>query len=141
MVYEEYVKELEFIGEKLAYVAFTDEALPYFESRGVTEENVDRFNVTFFFSNALNDEGKISTDCVVRFSVFLSNENSSNQELTFVYNNNVLLKAIIDKIYKPEFDKAYIQHHTFKFGKPNIIKLYDAQFILEEKLGLEGEEW
>lgn len=138
MKLEEYTEQLRFIAEKLAYVAFTDDASDLLENRGASEEDIKNFNVNFFFTNYINDDGEVDTDFIVRFSVFLNTDN--NQEITFLFNNDVVKRAIIDKVYKSEFDKAYVQHHMFSFGKPNIIELYDAQFILENKLDL-GEEW
>lgn len=135
---DQYKEELRFIAEKLAYVAFTDEAAELLENRGATEQDIKEFNVTFFFTNYINDDGEVDTDFIIRFSVFINT--SSNQEITFVFNNKAIKEAIINKVYNSKFDNSYMQHHMFAFGKPNVLELYDAQFILEDKLEL-GEEW
>jgi len=141
MTYEEYKKQLEFYAEKLAYTSFANQKFEPLERRGLTVDAIKKFNVVFFFSQLLNEDGPPTIDLTVRYTLSLEIWNdgrSSNEEATFTRLTGVFEDAIIEQVYKTEFGPY--QHFNFDFGKPNAIQLFDAEFVLEEKLGIEDDD-
>lgn len=136
---DNYKTELEFYAEKLAYTSFANQDFPPLAQRGLTVENIKKFNVVFFFVQKLNGEDAPPTiELTVRYSLNLEINNdgrSSYEDATFTRLSGFYEDAIIEQVYKPEF--GAFQHYNFDFGKPNAIQLFDAEFVLEEKLGIE----
>lgn len=141
MTYEDYKKELEFYAEKLAYTSFANKSFPPLEQRGLTVESIKKFNVVFFFVKKLTgeDEEDFRVELTVRYTLTLQeSENSSTEDATFTRLSGFFENAIVEQVYQAEFGDY--QHFSFDFGKPNAIQLFDAEFVLEEKLGIEDDE-
>lgn len=132
---QKYETELKDIAEKLAFVGFTNHGFDILEQRGVTHENIDHFVVTMFFASFLDDENTAEIELDVRFTVYVNVEGkNTHQEITFMFKDEEILDAIIDKKHSTDF--GYSQKHEWTFPKPNPIQLFDAQLTLDEKLGI-----
>jgi len=136
---ENYKKELEFYAEKLAYSSFANKSFAPLKERGLDVSNIKNFNVVLFFSQFLNKVGEEPTvRLTVRYTLTLEAKGRSTTEATFTKQSGFYEDAIIKHVYKPEFSEY--QHFNFTFGKPNAIQLFDAEFVLEEKLGIEDND-
>jgi len=139
---DNYKKELKFYAEKLAYTYFANQDFPPLSQKGLTVDNIKKFNVVFFFTQKNNKKEKLFTiELTVRYSINFEipiGGKTSYEEATFTCLSSFFQNAIIEKVYNPEFGS--FQHYNFDFGKPNPIQLYDAEFVLEEKLGIENYE-
>lgn len=123
------------IGEKLAYISFTNQGYDILSSRNITHEDIVKFVVLIFCFNYLGEnDNKQAVELTVRFTVYVGELNNT-QEITFTFNNKVILDALIDKIYKPEFGCA--QRFEFNYDRPNSLELFDAEFYLMDLLNLE----
>jgi len=139
MTPEEYKKELEFYAEKLAYTSFANNKFSPLKQRGATSDSIKSFKVVFFFIQKLNKDGSTIVELTVRYTLKLQPPGfNSDEEITFTKESGAFENAIVDQIYIPELGPY--QHFNFSFGKPNPIQLFDAEFVLEEKLGLENDE-
>lgn len=131
---ERYESELKTIGEKLAFVGFTNHGFEILEQRGVTHEDINNFVVTMFFASYVDDKNEAEVQLDVRFTVYVKAGERGNQEITFMFKDQEILDAIIDK--KHDIDFGYAQKHEWTFPKPNPIQLFDAQLTLDEQLGI-----
>lgn len=140
MTYEDYKKELEFYAEKLAYTSFANQSFPPLEQRGLTIENIKKFNVVFFFVKKLTgeDEEDFEVELTVRYTITLQDSEGSTEDATFTRLSGFFENAIVEQVYQSDFGDY--QHFSFNFGKPNAIQLFDAEFVLEEKLGIEEDD-
>lgn len=130
-----YNEELKDICKQLAYVAFTNHGYTIFKDRNITHEDINNFVVTIFFSSCIEDDNTSTVDLDVRFTVFIDNGGSNNQEITFMFHDKKILDSIVDKFFKEEF--GVVQKYEWTFPKPNGIELFDAQLTLYEELGIE----
>ena len=131
----EYETELKDIGEMLAFVGFTGCGYEILNQRGVTHDDIKHFVVTMFFASFINDENTTEVELDVRFTVYVNVKGSNtDHEITFMFNDQNILDAIIDKKHDIEF--GYAQKHEWRFPKPNPIQLFDARFTLDEKVGI-----
>jgi len=130
-----YKTELKGIGEKLAYVAFTNHGYDILSARNISHKDIKSFVVTMFFATYTDDENTTEVELDVRFTVYVDAGQRNNQEITFMFQDEEILSAIIEKIHNIDF--GYTQKHEWSFSKPNAIQLFDAQLTLDEKLGIE----
>jgi hypothetical protein len=123
------------IAEKLAYISFTNQAYEILSSRNFTHEDIVKF-VVAIFCPIYQDEitNKEIVELTVRFTVYVG-ESNKTQEITFIFNNKIILNALVEKIYSSEF--GCMQRYEFHFDKPNSLELFDAEFYLMELLNLE----
>lgn len=124
------VKYLEFLCEKLAYVCFLEDKYDYFHMQNIDRDSIENFSVRVFIEQYIEEE-ETQLDMSMRFSLNIVNKPS----ITFVYNHEVFMPAILEKVVKLNPDEG-CQIHSFNYGKPNPIVLHDAEFLLEEELGV-----
>ena len=132
---QQYKDDLKDICEKVAYVSFTDHAYKIFKSKNVTNEDIKSFVVTMFFSTYIDDEGNQCPNLDIRLTAYVNPGGSGEKEITFMFNDDDIIKAIIEKFHNEDY--GVVQKHEWSFPKPNGIQLFDAQLTLDEKLGIE----
>lgn len=124
------VDYLKFLCQKLAYVCFVrDERL---RENGIKHENIKSFEVKIFIDGLIDDEGEVDHEVAMRFTV---NTNVHEvPEVCFLWKHPVLMNAMAQKAVVLE-DTS--QHYTFKYETaPNPIELFDAEYLLEQELGV-----
>lgn len=132
--FEEYKKELEFYAEKFAYTFFANKNHNELASIDLSISDISKFHVVFFFvTKRANEKEQEYVDLTVRCGVEVT-KGDSVKDLGFPLTPGIYEEAIAKKVHSPEFGPY--QHFNFEFGKPNQIQLFDAEFMLEEKLGL-----
>lgn len=130
---ENYQEELKFYAQQLAYSSFANKAFVPLVQRGLDIDAINKFTVVFFFTQKLKEDNSVYIDFTVRYTLMLEIGNQL-EEITFVRLSDIYQEAIIDKVYKEKFGP--FQHFSFDFNRPNTITLFDADYLLEEKLGV-----
>lgn len=129
------VEHLKFVCEKLAYVCFLEDKEGQFKQQGITHEDIERFIIKVFVEERYNDDEGIDLRMFMRFTVLISLPDDKTREITFLYQHPVFMDAIVEQILEPSEDEPVV-NYNFEFGRPNPIVLYDAEFLLEEELGV-----
>ena len=128
-----YEQELKFYAELFAYITFANIHTNHLY-RTTNVHEISGFNVYLFFNEyepeIPGEDPVVEMNC--RITIKGSNEKGA-QDVQIMYTEEVYFDAIIDQIYQST--GAY-QHFEFSFDVPNELKLYDAEFLIEEKLGV-----
>lgn len=124
------INHLKFLCEKLAYVCFLEDKQDKLRMQGIDRNDIESFSVRVFIEQYI-DEEETKLDMSMRFSVNLT----KNRSVTFVYTHDVFMPAILEQVVKLGPNEGS-QIHSFDYGKPNPIVLHDAEFLLEEELGV-----
>lgn len=123
-------KYLKFLCQKMAYVCFVrDDRL---KQNGIKHENIKSFEVKLFVDGYHNDDQSVDYELKMRFVV---NTNvSAVPEVCFMWSNPTIMNAVAEKaIAMQELSQTY----TFKYEiPPNPLELFDAEFLLEQELGV-----
>jgi hypothetical protein len=114
-------------------MSFTNQGHDLFASRNISYEDISKFVVVIFCPNYIDeDTNKEFVQFTIRFTVYIGD---NNEEITFGFNNKIILDALAEKIYKREYGS--LQRMEFEYGRPNGLELFDAEFYLMELLDLE----
>lgn len=145
---QEYIDKLNKLGRHLCSLILLDSEDNLFfkakKDKNTFLEQVEKLELGFFFSNFIdevNGENIITPDLIVRFTVDykLNDIYNTNNTTTVAYTNEEVIKAILNKVYDPDYNISYSQMYSFEYSKPNSLQLYDSYLELGEMLGLEFE--
>lgn len=129
-------ESLEFFAEYFAYAMFSNIADHHLHKR-LTIHDITGFQVHIFFNEYDADEDTedpfVEMNCRITIKGKPDERNRENNT-QIMYVQEEYFKAIIDQVYK---STGAFQYYEFEFGVPNELKLYDAEFLIEEKLGID----
>lgn len=130
-------KYLKYLCEKLAYVCFIEDKDDQLKRLGLTHQNIEEFNVRAYINKYINDtSNEIEATVQTLISVkLLDNDAGKTHKITILYHHPVFSPAICKKVIDPN-SKLDFDIVNYKFSRPNPISLYDAEFGLEESLGV-----
>ena len=127
------IDKLEFVCERLAYVCFLEDREGHLARANVTHENIKSFDIKVYVSEYLDDNGEPVSEMTIRFTVNLLD---GNQHIAFQYYHPQFVPAMLEQLV---VSNGAWQQYTFHYGKPNSIVLFDAEYLLEEELGVLAE--
>lgn len=127
------VDKLKFICEKLAYVAFLDDNHGHLKRAGVTHDDILSFDVKLHVSEYLAEDEDEEDDLELRFRFTVNIDDNPKREVSFQYYHKQFSPAILDQLI---VSNGSWQQYAFHFGRPNQLVMFDAEFLLEEELGV-----
>lgn len=132
MDYKTTKSNLEAYAELFAYITFINmKDNPLYKS--VDINSIKGFEVYLFFNEyEPGDEPIIELNC----RITINDSEKEINDIQIMYVQEEYFKALINKVYK---STGAFQYYEYNFGVPDQLKLYDAQFLIEEKLGIEGD--
>ena len=126
------VDRLKFICEKLAYVAFLDDTEGYLKKANITYNDILSFDVKLHVSEYLVEDDK-EDELELRFRFTVNIDDNPSREVSFQYYHNQFSPAILEQLI---VKNGSWQQYAFHFGRPNQLVMFDAEFLLEEELGV-----
>jgi hypothetical protein len=130
---------IEYLLQKLSCVCFLEDRNGVFKRRNKEIDDIDHFKVKVLieeWSKVEEEEGEEDTEPDIFMGlVFTVVFNNDSHPLTIgQYEHPVFMPAIVKKTVVPT---GGWQSNEFVFPCPNQLEVYDAEFLLEEELGVE----
>ena len=129
--------DLKFYAELFAYINFVNMSHNHLYKK-MDIKDITGFDVYLFFNEYEPEvEGE---DPIVEMNCRITIKGSKEKgfdDIQIMYVQEEYFDAIIEQFYQ---SSGAFQHFEFSFGVPNELKLYDAEFLIEEKLGVKLEE-
>ena len=125
--------EIEFLIERLAYVCFLESEPEIFKNADLKIKDISKFKVKILVEdNWVLDRSQQNKERIQMNTVFTL-YTSTNNQITFRYNHAIFMPAIVKKAVVPN---GTWQFKEFEFNKPDFLTMIDAEYLLEEKLGV-----
>lgn len=128
--------KLEFICEKLAYVAFLDDDHGYLKRAGITHDDILSFDVKLHISEYVSENDEEEDDLELRFRFTVNIDDKPKRDISFQYYHKQFSPAILEQLIAPN---GSWQQYAFHYGRPNQLVMFDAEYLLEEELGVLAE--
>lgn len=132
-------ENLEFFAEYFAYAMFANMHTNHLYKQLDINE-ISGFLVYLFFNEfeaeEPGEEPFVEMNCRITIKG-KPDERGKTKDTQVMYTQEKYFAAIIDQVYE---STGVFQHYEFEFGVPNQLKLYDAEFLIEEKLGIDLDD-
>lgn len=132
-------QNLEYYAELFAYIMFANMHTNHLY-KSLTVSDISGFLVYIYFNEyEPEEEGQdpiVEMNCRITIKGKV-NDYGKTEDTQIMYVQEQYFEAVIDQIYE---STGAFQHYEFEFGVPNELKLYDAEFLIEEKLGIDLDE-
>ena len=132
-------ENLEFFAEYFAYAMFANMHTNHLYKQLDINE-ISGFLVYLFFNEFEAEEPEeepfVEMNCRITIKG-KPDERGKTKDTQVMYTQEKYFAAVIDQVYE---STGVFQHYEFEFGVPNQLKLYDAEFLIEEKLGIDLDD-
>ena len=133
-------KKLEYYAELFAYIMFANMHTNHLY-KSLTVSDISGFVVYIYFNEyepeIQGEDPIVEMNCRITIKGNTNKDGKKKEDTQVMYVQEEYFNAVIDQIYE---STGAFQHYEYEFGVPNELKLYDAEFLIEEKLGIDLDE-